>query len=135
MATAGEIYDHRAWEISKELNKQLLTLSTAVIAALFFSIVDGESNVGTAGKILALIAIVFLGVSILGSILGMQWDMKKHQLLAQLNRIESSSEQDKLAKDLKRYIKRIRGAGGVSRGFFLTAIIIGISLLIVAIVL
>ena len=130
----GDIYEQRAWEISKELNKQLLTLAIGLVAALYFAIINKESNLLLAGKILALVSIFFLGLSIAGSIFAMQYDMKRHQILSDLEREDNLNKLKVLEKDLKRYTKRNRTAGFISRFYFLTAVLIGISLLIVAIV-
>ncbi len=130
----GDLYEQRAWEISKELNKQLLTLAIGLVAALYFAIINKESNLLLAGKILALVSIFFLGLSIAGTIFAMQYDMKRHQILADIEREGNLNELKLLEKKLKRFTKRNKTAGFISRFYFLTAVLIGISLLIVAIV-
>jgi hypothetical protein len=77
-------FHERAGNISKDLNTQLLTLSTGIIAA-FFLLVFNNKDLTDTNRIFILITIAFFGFSILFSILGMKWDASRNYFLGNIN--------------------------------------------------
>ena len=71
-------FHDRAWGIATDLSKQLLTLSTGIIAAIFVLIFNKKQEFKTIDDIFILLTILSFGVAIFFIILGMQWDARRY---------------------------------------------------------
>ena len=78
-------FHDRAWEIANDLNKQLLNLSTGIIAAIFLLAFNKHDSFNKLQNVLILITIILFGISILFIILGKQWDASKNYFLGHIN--------------------------------------------------
>lgn len=75
----------RARDIANDLYRQILTLSTGIIAAFFYLTLDKKTDLKYLEKVLILIEITLFGLSVLCTILGMQWDASKNYFLGKIN--------------------------------------------------
>ena len=116
-------FHERAGDISKELYKQLLSLSTGVIAA-FFLLVFNKSTVFTNGdKVFILTTIALFGISMSCVILGMKWDASKYYFLGHINDSTKQNEREKHEALKRKYGKKqlfFKDSAGV---FFILGIV------------
>lgn len=96
-------FHDRAWEIANDLNKQLLTLSTGIIAAMFFLAFDKFDQFTLFMKVLILLNIILFGGSVLCIILSKQWDASKNYFLGHIN---DSLKQSKGERENNEFFKR-----------------------------
>ena len=94
-------FHDRAWEIANDLNKQLLNLSTGIIAAIFFLAFNKHDIFNKFENFLILLTIIFIGISILFIILGKQWDASKNYFLGHINDSKKQTE-NKTIKNKKK---------------------------------
>jgi len=95
-------FHDRAWEIANDLNKQLLNLSTGIIAAIFLLAFNKHDSFNKLQNVLILITIILFGISILFIILGKQWDASKNYFLGNIN----DSKKKTMKREKKMKIKR-----------------------------
>lgn len=121
-------FHDRAVLISRELSKQLLTLSTGIIAAFFF-LVFNKVGFQPLEKFFIFITIVSFGLSILFIIMGMQWEASKNYYLGNINdSTKQKSEVRERNEILKRqYNKWQLNAKSCVRIFFLLGMLFAIS--------
>jgi len=124
-------FHDRAWDIANDLNKQLLSLSTGIIAAMFFLAFNKSEKLTGLGNKFILLSIFLFGCSILSIILSKQWDASKNYFLGLIN---DPTKQTKVKrtenKDQKeKYDKRQQAAKKWARNFFVLGIFSSIAFL------
>jgi polyferredoxin len=124
-------FHDRAWEIANDLNKQLLNLSTGIIAAIFFLAFNKENGFNTFENFLILLTIVLYGISILFIILGKQWDASKNYFLGNINDStkQTGGKRGKNENKKREFDKKQRKAKKFARYFFLLGIFSSIVLI------
>lgn len=96
-------FHDRAKNIANDLNRQLLTLSTGIVAAFFYFAIDKRADLNDIEKILILITIILFGLSIRCSILGMKWDASKNYFLGEINNAAKQKDRDENEASKKTY--------------------------------
>ncbi len=124
-------FHDRARDIANDLNKQLLTLSTGIIAAFIFFVFNKHKDSNCLESIFILITIIFFGFAILFIILGMQWVASKNYYLGHINDSTRQSEREKNEIAKQNFDKRQRDAKDNARYFFLLGILSAIIFLTV----
>ncbi len=125
----SQIFHERAWKIANELNKLLLSMSTGILAAFFFLLTNPKIILNQSEKYLILISVLFFTLSIMLSILSMQWDSNRNYFLGEMKRTERElnncykKQKDKAANKYlfsKSMTKITFVIGVISAGVFLT---------------
>lgn len=121
-------FHDRAWEIANDLNKQLLNLSTGIIAAIFYLAFNKQDSFNKFENFLILLTIVLFGISILFIILGKQWDASKNYFLGHINdsKKQTDEEREKNENKKREFDKKQRMAKQYARYFFLLGILTSI---------
>jgi hypothetical protein len=120
-------FHERAGEVARDLNKQLLTLSTGIIAAFFFLVFNKSKDFDITEKTFILISIILFGLSILFTILGMQWDSSKYYFLGHINDSTKQDDRFEHEKMKKKYNRKQLKAKTVARVLFLLGILTAIT--------
>jgi hypothetical protein len=120
-------FHERAGEVARDLNKQLLTLSTGIVAAFFFLVFNKSKDFDITEKTFILISIILFGLSILFTILGMQWDSSKYYFLGQINDSSKQVNRSDHEKMKRKYNKKQLNAKTVARVLFLSGILSAIT--------
>lgn len=123
-------FHDRARNIANDLNRQLLTLSTGIVAAFFYFAIDKRADLNDIEKILILITIILFGLSILCSILGMKWDASKNYFLGEINNATKQNDRDKNEASKKTYDDKQLKAKRCANNLFLLGILGAIIFLI-----
>lgn len=116
-------FHDRAKDIANDLNRQLLTLSTGIVAAFFYFAVDRRADLNDIEKILILITIILFGLSILCSILGMKWDASKNYFLGEINNAAKQNDRDKHERFKEKHDNKQLKAKRDARRFLLLGIL------------
>ncbi len=122
-------FHERAADIAKNLNSQLLTLSTSIIAAFYLLIFNNNNLVSELNKFqkfLIIIIIFFFGLSILSSILGMQWDANRNYFLAQINDSTKQNIRNQNVELKTLFNRKQLRAKNLSKIFFLLGVLFAI---------
>lgn len=99
-------FHERAGDISKELYKQLLSLSTGVIAAFFLLVFNKRNELTFVDKVFILSTITLFGISMSCIILGMKWDASKYYFLGHINDSTKQNERENNETLKRKYGKR-----------------------------
>lgn len=127
----AQIFHERAWKISNELNKLLLSMSTGILAAFFFLLTNPKIILNQSEKYSILISVLFFTFSIMFAILSMQWDSNRNYFLGQMKNSEKESvnykknQKNKDKVKMKYYFSKSMTKitfviGIISSGLFLT---------------
>ncbi|WP_291152280.1 hypothetical protein [Flavobacterium sp. UBA7680] len=123
-------FHEKAGNISRDLNRQLLSLSTGIIGA-FFILAFNEKHLHIFIKVCIIISIICFGLTIYFIISGMQSDSSKNYFLANIN---DSTKQDKREENIelkKKFNDKQLDAKKKSRLSFISGVICSIILLII----
>ncbi|MBI3584475.1 MAG: hypothetical protein HY096_11105 [Nitrospinae bacterium] len=116
-------FHNRARDIANDLYRQLLTLSTGIIAAFFYLTLDKRTDLKDIEKVLILIEITLFGLSMLCTILGMQWDASKNYFLGKINDTAERNIEDENIRLKEKYDNKQLKAKLYARVFFLLGIL------------
>lgn len=124
-------FHDRAWNIANDLNKQLLSLSTGIIAAMFFLTFDKSEKMSGLGNKFILLSIFLFGCSILSIILSKQWDASKNYFLGLINDPTKQTEDERTKNKIqkRKYDKRQQTSKQWARYFFIFGIFSSIAFL------
>jgi hypothetical protein len=119
----SKMFHDRARDTANDLNKQLLNLSTGIIAGIMVLAFNKRDILNCLECKLILITIVLFGCSIFSIILGMQWDASKSYYLGHIN--DSTRQQERtINENFKRnFDKKQKKAKQSARYFFLLGIL------------
>lgn len=120
-------FHERAGDVARELNKQLLTLSTGIVAAFFLLVFNKSKDFNAIEKTFILISISLFGLSILFIILGMQWDSSKYYFLGHINDSTKQNDRSKNEQLKKVFNKKQLNAKKAARVLFLLGILSAIT--------
>lgn len=123
-------FHDRARNIANDLNRQVLTLSTGIVAALFYFAVEKKADLKYFEKILILITIMLFGVSILCSMLGMKRDASKNYFLGKINDAAKHHDRDENERLKEKHDKKQLETKRCAMSFFLLGILGAIIFLI-----
>ena len=116
-------FHDRARDIANDLNRQLLNLSTGIVAALFYFAVEKRADLKYFEKLLILITIIFFGFSILCSILGMKLDASKNYFLGKINDAAKQNDRDDNRRLKEKHDNRQLNAKRYAKRFFILGIL------------
>jgi hypothetical protein len=118
-------FHDRAWEIANDLNKQLLNLSTGIIAAMFFLAFDKHDKLTELANKFILLTIFLFGCTILCIILSKQWDASKNYFLGHINDSNKQTDEERKLNEYKKrhFDKKQRMAKEFARYFFLFGVL------------
>lgn len=118
-------FHDRAWEIANDLNKQLLNLSTGIIAAMFFLAFDKHEKLTGLSNKFILLTIFLFGCSILCIILSKQWDASKNYFLGHINDSTKQTDEERVKNEIKKinFDKKQRIAKQSARYFFIFGVL------------
>lgn len=129
-ALSQQFHD-KAGQISRDLNQQLLSLSTAIIGA-FFILAFSNPNLSFLIKVLIVASICSFGLTILFIIVSMQKDSSKNYFLGHINDStkQNQNERDKNEKAKIKFNNQQLLAKKILRITFVLGIIFSISIMI-----
>ena len=116
-------FHDRARDIANDLNKQLLNLSTGIIAGIMVLAFNKHDVLNSIECELILLTIVLFGFSILFIILGMQWDASKNYYLGHINDSTRHSEREINENFKRKFNSKQKKAKSSARYFFLLGIL------------
>jgi len=116
-------FHDRARDIANDLNKQLLNLSTGIIAGIIVFAFNKHGCLNFLESALILLTIIFFGFSILFIILGMQWDASRNYYLGHINDSAKQDKREGYEKEKESFHKRQQKAQKRARLFFLLGIL------------
>jgi hypothetical protein len=123
LSELSQRFYERARDIANDFNKQLLILSTGVIAALFYLGYNKKEYLDNFEKACILIAITLFGLSILFIVLGMQWDASKNYYLGEINNPDKQDQRQKNELVKREFNTKQLKAKKYARIFFLFGIL------------
>ncbi|MBL0065767.1 MAG: hypothetical protein IPP38_12310 [Bacteroidetes bacterium] len=116
-------------ELLNLISRQLLSLSTGIIAAFFFIVYNKKNDISTIENIFVLLANTLFGLSILFIILAMKWNASKYYFLGCINDSLKQNDRAKNERIKNTFNCKLQIAKNAARVFFLLGSLTAISFL------